>query len=184
MSVKHPIIAVTGSSGAGTTTVMKSFTHIFRREGINAQIVEGDALHRYDRAGMRAAMQQHERDGVRNFSHFGPDANLLRELEDLFASYGNEGKGRYRHYVHDEAEAARFGQEAVHQQPADPRHQIGPQRRGVDVQQPGHRVDQQPERQLAVAGADHPAEGRVHLRAAPHPALLAQHQVLRVGRPG
>ena len=58
MSVKHPIIAVTGSSGAGTTTVMKSFTHIFRREHINAQIVEGDAFHRYDRNGMRAAMKR------------------------------------------------------------------------------------------------------------------------------
>ncbi|MDG0023869.1 phosphoribulokinase [Trinickia sp. Y13] len=112
MSVKHPIIAVTGSSGAGTTTVMKSFTHIFRREGINAQIVEGDAFHRYDRAGMRAAMQEHERDGKRDFSHFGPGANLLRELEELFASYGREGSGRYRHYVHDEAEAVQFGQEA------------------------------------------------------------------------
>ncbi len=32
MSVRHPIIAVTGSSGAGTTTVMKTFDHIFRRE--------------------------------------------------------------------------------------------------------------------------------------------------------
>ncbi len=112
MSVKHPIIAVTGSSGAGTTTVMKSFTHIFRRECINAQIVEGDAFHRYDRAGMRAAMLQHERDGMLNFSHFGPEANLLQELENLFASYGQGGRGRYRHYVHDEPEAAKFGQEA------------------------------------------------------------------------
>ncbi len=67
MSVKHPIIAVTGSSGAGTTTVMKSFTHIFRRERINAQIVEGDAFHRHDRLGMREALKQSERDGVRNF---------------------------------------------------------------------------------------------------------------------
>ncbi|HZP12968.1 MAG TPA: phosphoribulokinase, partial [Nevskiaceae bacterium] len=58
MSVKHPIIAVTGSSGAGTTTVMNSFQHIFRREKIRAQIVEGDAFHRYDRKGMREAMQR------------------------------------------------------------------------------------------------------------------------------
>ncbi|MEX3957809.1 phosphoribulokinase [Trinickia sp. EG282A] len=112
MSVKHPIIAVTGSSGAGTTTVMKSFTHIFRRERINAQIVEGDAFHRYDRLGMREAMQQRERDGFRNFSHFGPDANLLEELEGLFASYAENGSGRYRHYVHDDAEAAQYGQDA------------------------------------------------------------------------
>lgn len=112
MSVKHPIIAVTGSSGAGTTTVMKSFTHIFRRERINAQIVEGDAFHRYDRLGMREAMQQRERDGFRNFSHFGPDANLLAELEGLFASYAENGAGQYRHYVHDDAEAALYGQDA------------------------------------------------------------------------
>lgn len=112
MSVKHPIIAVTGSSGAGTTTVMKSFTHIFRREHIDAQIVEGDAFHRYDRAGMREAMARHERDGFRNFSHFGPEANLLAELEGLFASYGESGTGRYRHYVHDEGESKLYGQEA------------------------------------------------------------------------
>jgi phosphoribulokinase len=112
MSVKHPIIAVTGSSGAGTTTVMKSFTHIFRRERINAQIVEGDAFHRHDRLGMREALKQSERDGVRNFSHFGPEANLLEELAQLFANYGNTGSGQLRHYVHDEAEAALYKQDA------------------------------------------------------------------------
>lgn len=112
MSVKHPIIAVTGSSGAGTTTVMKSFTHIFRRERINAQIVEGDAFHRYDRLGMREAMKQSERDGLINFSHFGPEANLLEELEQLFASYGENGTGKLRRYIHDDAEAAHFKQDA------------------------------------------------------------------------
>ncbi len=111
MSVKHPIIAVTGSSGAGTTTVMKSFTHIFRRERINAQIVEGDAFHRYDRKGMREALQQSERDGLRNFSHFGPEANLLEELEALFASYAETGIGKFRRYIHDDAEAAAFKQD-------------------------------------------------------------------------
>jgi phosphoribulokinase len=112
MSVKHPIIAVTGSSGAGTTTVMKSFTHIFRRERIKAQIVEGDAFHRYDRLGMREALKQSERDGVLNFSHFGPEANLLEELEQLVASYGEKGTGMLRRYVHDNAEAAASGQDA------------------------------------------------------------------------
>lgn len=112
MSVKHPIIAVTGSSGAGTTTVMKSFTHIFRRERINAQIVEGDAFHLYDRQGMREAMRQHERDGLMNFSHFGPEANLLEDLAELFASYGRAGSGQYRRYVHDDAEALLYKQEA------------------------------------------------------------------------
>lgn len=112
MSVKHPIIAVTGSSGAGTTTVMKSFTHIFRREKISAQVVEGDAFHRYDRNGMREAMKHHERDGAPNFSHFGPEANLLEELEALFASYGESGTGKLRHYVHDEAETRLYQQDA------------------------------------------------------------------------
>ncbi|BAN24805.1 phosphoribulokinase [Caballeronia insecticola] len=112
MSIKHPIIAVTGSSGAGTTTVMKSFTHIFRREKINAQIVEGDAFHRYDRLGMREALKQSERDGLLNFSHFGPEANLLEELEALFASYGESGGGKTRHYVHDEGEAVHYKQDA------------------------------------------------------------------------
>ena len=111
MSVRHPIVAVTGSSGAGTTTVMRSFTHIFRREKINAQIVEGDAFHRYDRLGMREALRQSERDGVRNFSHFGPDANLLEELEQLFASYGNSSGGKFRRYVHDEADAVVYKQD-------------------------------------------------------------------------
>jgi phosphoribulokinase len=104
MSVKHPIIAVTGSSGAGTTTVMNSFAHIFRREKIRAQIVEGDAFHRYDRKGMREQMQQD-----RDFSHFGPDANLLAELETLFKTYGESGGGRTRKYIHDDAEARHFG---------------------------------------------------------------------------
>ena len=104
MSVKHPIIAVTGSSGAGTTTVMQAFDGIFRREGINAQIVEGDAFHRYDRQAMRAQMKDAEA-AHRNFSHFGPEANLLEELEILFRSYAENGSGRVRRYIHDEEEA-------------------------------------------------------------------------------
>ncbi|MEW5882009.1 MAG: phosphoribulokinase [Pseudomonadota bacterium] len=111
MSIKHPIIAVTGSSGAGTTTVMKSFQHIFRREGIKAQVVEGDSFHRYDRKGMRAAMAEAERAGNRNFSHFGPEANLLDELENLFRTYGESGRGSVRRYLHDAEEAAPYKQE-------------------------------------------------------------------------
>jgi phosphoribulokinase len=111
MSTKHPIIAVTGSSGAGTTTVMRSFQHIFRREGIKAQIVEGDAFHRYDRKAMRAAMKEAEAAGNRHFSHFGPEANLLAELETLFATYAASGRGKIRKYLHDEEEAAPYKQE-------------------------------------------------------------------------
>ena len=94
MSVKHPIIAVTGSSGAGTTTVMQSFQHIFRREGIRAQVVEGDSFHRYSRMEMRAQMKEAEAAGNKHFSHFGPYSNLLGELEALFKGYGKSGGGR------------------------------------------------------------------------------------------
>jgi len=106
VSNRHLIIAVTGSSGAGTTTVMQSFQHIFRREGIKAQIVEGDSFHRYDRMEMRARMKEAEASGNRHYSHFGPYSNLLQELEALFRGYGENGAGRVRKYVHDEAEAA------------------------------------------------------------------------------
>lgn len=109
MTVKHPIISVTGSSGAGTTSVRRTFEHIFRREGIAAAFIEGDAFHRYDRCQMAAAMAEEEAKGNRNFSHFGPSANLLDELEAVFRTYGETGTGKTRHYVHDDEEAARFG---------------------------------------------------------------------------
>jgi len=111
MSVKHPIIAITGSSGAGTSTVMQSFHHIFRREKLNAQIVEGDSFHRYDRLSMRDAMKEQEEKGNRHFSHFGPEANLLAELEQLFIDYGRSGGGKVRKYLHDAGEAEPYGQE-------------------------------------------------------------------------
>ena len=110
MSVKHPIIAITGSSGAGTTTVLQSFQHIFRREGIRAQVVEGDAFHRYDRLQMRENMKAAEAQGDKHYSHFGPETNLFDELEALFRDYGESGRGRSRKYLHDEAEAAPYGQ--------------------------------------------------------------------------
>ncbi|MDR2187207.1 MAG: phosphoribulokinase [Azonexus sp.] len=110
MSVKHPIIAITGSSGAGTSTVMQSFHHVFRREKINAQVVEGDSFHRYDRLEMRAKMKEQEALGNRHFSHFGPEANLLEELQNLFISYGKDGTGKTRKYLHDEGEAAPWKQ--------------------------------------------------------------------------
>lgn len=111
MSVKHPIIAITGSSGAGTSTVMQSFQHIFRREGLNAQIIEGDSFHRYDRLSMRAKMKEEEEAGNRNFSHFGPGANLLAELENLFKTYGQTGSGQFRKYLHDAGEAEPWKQD-------------------------------------------------------------------------
>ncbi len=114
MSVKHPILAITGSSGAGTTTVMRSFQHIFRREKIRAQILEGDSFHRYNRAEMREEMQRRDQPAEQVFSHFGPEANLLDELENLFRDYGARGGGKVRKYVHDDAEAAEHGVPAGH----------------------------------------------------------------------
>ena len=110
MSARHPIIAVTGSSGAGTTSVMRTFEQIFRREQVKAAFIEGDSLHRYDRAQMKLQMGQALNRGDHHFSHFGPDANLFAELEDLFRSYGESGGGKFRRYLHDEPEAARHGQ--------------------------------------------------------------------------
>lgn len=110
MSVKHPVIAITGSSGAGTTSVTRTFQHIFRREKLNAAIVEGDAFHRYDRNEMKQAMAEAAQNGNNHFSHFGPESNLFKELETLFASYGASGGGRSRKYLHNEAEAAPYRQ--------------------------------------------------------------------------
>jgi phosphoribulokinase len=111
MSARHPIVAVTGSSGAGTTTVMHSFEHIFRREQIKAAVIEGDAFHRYDRKAMRAKLEESEQRGERNFSHFGPDANLLDELAACFREYGQTGHCKVRKYVHDASEATRYSQD-------------------------------------------------------------------------
>ena len=111
MSVKHPVIAVTGSSGAGTTTVKTSFEHIFHRENVRAAVIEGDSFHRYDRGQMKQAIAEAESRGERTVSHFGPRANLFGELEALFRSYGDSGTGKRRFYVHNEEEAARLGHE-------------------------------------------------------------------------
>jgi phosphoribulokinase len=109
MSARHPIISVTGSSGAGTTSVRNTFDQIFRREEITAAFIEGDAFHRYDRLDMRRVMAEEAARGNAHFSHFGPDANLLAELQTLFEAYGRTGQGRTRHYIHDNEEAKRFG---------------------------------------------------------------------------
>jgi phosphoribulokinase len=111
MSEKHPIIAITGSSGAGTTSVTRTFQKIFRREDIKAGVIEGDSFHRYDRKEMRKKMAEAEKANNGIFSHFGPDANLFEDLENTFREYGETGNGRFRKYLHDAAEAAPYGQE-------------------------------------------------------------------------
>jgi len=110
MSAKHPIIAITGSSGAGTTSVMRTFEQIFRRENVNAAFVEGDSFHRYNRTEMKMKMAEEWNAGNRHMSHFGPDSNLFAELESLFRDYSQAGRGKRRRYLHDDLEAAPYKQ--------------------------------------------------------------------------
>jgi len=110
MSAKHPIIAITGSSGAGTTSVTRTFEDIFRRENIEAAIVEGDSFHRYDREAMKVAMAEAEAAGRKNFTHFGEEANLFLELEELFKTYAESGTGTARKYLHNDEEARPYQQ--------------------------------------------------------------------------
>ena len=112
MSTKHPVVAITGSSGAGTSSVTRTFQYIFRRESIKPALVEGDSFHRYDRMAMKAAVSEAAQAGNLNFSHFGPDANLLGELEALFKTYGETGSGKVRKYLHNDDEAAPYQQPA------------------------------------------------------------------------
>ena len=112
MSERHPIVAITGSSGAGTSTVQRTFEEIFRREGVSAAVIEGDSFHAYDRQAMREKMTEFESGGeLSHFSHFGPEANLFEELEQLFRSYAETGRGRRRKYLHNAEEAEPYGQQ-------------------------------------------------------------------------
>jgi phosphoribulokinase len=111
MSAKHPIIAVTGSSGAGTTSVTRTFNWIFRRERIHAALVEGDSFHRFDRETMKLKMAEAAARGDQHFSHFGPQNNLFEELEALFKGYGETGRGKIRRYLHNEKEAEPYKQD-------------------------------------------------------------------------
>jgi phosphoribulokinase len=110
MSRKHPLIAITGSSGAGTSSVTRTFDNIFRREQIVAAIIEGDSFHRYDREEMKRRQAEAEKAGDASFSHFGPDNNLFAELAELFRSYSETGTGKRRRYLHDTTEAAPYKQ--------------------------------------------------------------------------
>lgn len=111
MSERHPIIAITGSSGAGTSTVTRTFQNIFRREGVSAAIIEGDSYHRFDRKEMKLKMAEAEKAGNLNFSHFGAEANLFDEIESLFKTYSATGQGKSRKYLHNTEEAAPYQQE-------------------------------------------------------------------------
>jgi phosphoribulokinase len=109
MSQKHPIIAVTGSSGSGCEPVMSAFKHLFWREKVTAAVVQGDGFHRYDRQAMKKAVEKSIKAQGRAITHFGPEGNLLDKLEALFVEYGKKGTGQHRNYVHSEADAAQYG---------------------------------------------------------------------------
>ena len=109
MSTKHPVIAVTGSSGSGTSTVKTAFEHIFYRENVKACVVEGDSFHRFNREEMRLEVKKALAENS-HLSHFGPEANLLDELESLFREYGESGTGKRRFYLHNDEEAADYDQ--------------------------------------------------------------------------
>jgi phosphoribulokinase len=110
MSAKYPIIAITGSSGSGTSSVMETFENIFRREGVRAATIEGDSFHRYDREEMKARQKEEAATGNINFSHFGLDTNLLDDLEQLFKSFSETGQGKRRRYLHNHEEAEPYQQ--------------------------------------------------------------------------
>ncbi|HEY8355125.1 MAG TPA: phosphoribulokinase [Methylophilaceae bacterium] len=112
MSKAYPVIAITGSSGAGTTTVMNSFNHIFRRDGIRAQIIEGDSMHRYERKEMDALLKKYSQIPGSHFSHFSPEANLLPELAETFRQFGETGRCKVRKYIHTDEEGLPYGQPA------------------------------------------------------------------------
>jgi phosphoribulokinase len=108
MSKKHPVISVTGSSGAGTTSVRRAFEHIFYRLGVTPLVIEGDSYHRYERAEMQAKIAQAQEER-RRFSHFAVEANVLDELENTFREYGETGAARRRYYIHNEEEGRKHG---------------------------------------------------------------------------
>jgi len=108
MSTSYPIIAVTGSSGAGTSSVKLAFEHIFRREGISPALIEGDSFHRYDREQMRVEVEKAQSRGE-TLTHFGPDGNVFDELDALFREFAQTGTGRQRYYIHTDEEAQILG---------------------------------------------------------------------------
>jgi len=109
MTAAHPIISITGSSGAGTTSVKRIFELIFRREKVAAAFIEGDAFHKFDRLTMKQKIAEEDKKGNSHFSHFHPDANELDILDGIFREYGRSGTGRTRTYVHDDDEGKIYG---------------------------------------------------------------------------
>lgn len=109
MSALHPIIAVTGSSGAGTTTTSRVFRKMFKKMQLNAAFIEGDSFHRYTRTEMDTAVRRAREQG-RHISYFGPEANDFGRLEACLARYAQSGDGEVRKYLHTFDEAVPYNQ--------------------------------------------------------------------------
>lgn len=109
MSDKHPIVTVTGSSGAGRGLVRSLFEKVCSRQGIRPAFVNGESFHRFTRAEMRARTDEARAKGDMDFSHFGPDANLFEAQDELYRTYAASGTGRVRDYVHTQAQAVEMG---------------------------------------------------------------------------
>lgn len=111
MSEKFPIVAITGASGSGSSSIIKAFEHIFWRERVKAAYIQGSAFHRYGRKEMKKQARKAREEGW-ELSHFGPDANHLDKLESLFHQYAATGTGKYRYYLHSKKIAASWGQKS------------------------------------------------------------------------
>ena len=108
MSVRHPIVAITGSTGSGLSTVRHAFKDIFRRLSIKPAIVHGDGFRRYSERQFSALLQEARGSG-RLLSWFGPECNHFQELEAFFMAYGETGSGITREYAHNTARARELG---------------------------------------------------------------------------
>jgi phosphoribulokinase len=104
MSLNHPIVAVTGSTGAGLSTVRHAFKDICRRLAIKPALVHGDSFRRYSESQFSALLDESRASG-RHLSWFGPECNHFAELEALFRTYGETGSGIVRDYAHNESHA-------------------------------------------------------------------------------
>jgi phosphoribulokinase len=110
MSAEHPIVAITGAMESGSVSVIQALARIFYRERVKAVYIDGSAFRRYDRNTMREAVREAKEQG-KTLGHFGPDGNHLDKLESLFFEYAATGGGRYRHYLHTDGQAQKYGQE-------------------------------------------------------------------------
>lgn len=100
MSEQHPIIAVTGACGAGTTSVQQAFKEIFYRQGINSAYIEGDGFLRFTDEETDQRVLKALAEG-RSMSCYGPDLNDFSKLETCFRQYSEHGTGEVRFKINE-----------------------------------------------------------------------------------